>query len=757
MNMTTKVDSARRTGTVTERPIATERAAASSASPAARDAATATGREGSPYAGRRVIVTGGSSGIGRALADELSLRGADVIVASRRPAGPHEHRPLDLTSKASVARFAKDLLREGRPIDALVLNAGVHVPWKDVRTADGDELHWQVNYLANFMLAELLLPLSLESELKSVVYVASEAHRLASVPAGALLGFWRRYAESKEAGITFFRRFQQLHSELSVRVVSPGYVSSDVHAHKGAVAKHLERAWSKPRHPRVAAREILRCVEPGSPRVLYWDRGTPRDPSERCLDDARADALWTSSLEAVRRHMPVARAPERIVNYARNVNALVPAIERPANVEELAAVVARAAGEGRSVKLVGARHSYNDSFCSTGSLISLEHLHRVLRFDPEARTITCEAGMSIGAVCQYLDDRGFALRYSGNFGKQSLAGALATGTHGYGRDGGVMSELVRGATLMTADGELRRVTDERDLRSLRLSVGALGAIVDLTLAIEPTGPCRYVVGCIRREEFNERLLTMAHGHEYLRFVRHPFDARYVLAVTIDRLPEERDTIQPRYIADGEPIAPGVLVPALRMPPVRKMLGRALSMRRKGYDVEVPFSCMLFIRSGVVESHAGLAAVGAMALDRPDWLNMELAVPLERYADFERMFADEMPDISRVSRSRPYFTSRVVGAATNVALAPNYARDVVYCDVHADGSQPWAEGFLRRLERSAAREMGARPHWGKVFYAEHEEIAELYPRENLREFAEAKRRFDPGAVFSNVYTKRVLGL
>jgi L-gulono-1,4-lactone dehydrogenase len=311
--------------------------------------------------------------------------------------------------------------------------------------------------------------------------------------------------------------------------------------------------------------------------------------------------------------------------------------------------------------------------------------------------------------------------------------------------------------LMGADGALRRITDEQGLRSLRLGVGALGAIVDLTLAIEPTGPCRYAVGCVRREEFEEQLLTLARQHEYLRFVRHPFDARYVLSVTIDRLPDERDTIRPRYIADGEPIAPGLLVPALRMPPVRKLLGRALSMRRKGYDVEVPFSCMLFIRSGVVESHPGLAAVGAMALDRPDWLNMELAVPIERYHDFEEMFAEQMPEVSRLSRHRPYFTSRVVGAASNVALAPNYARDVVYCDVHADGAQPWAESFLRKLERTAANELGARPHWGKVFYAEREELAALYPAENVAEFADAKRRFDPEALFSNAYTRRVLGV
>jgi FAD/FMN-containing dehydrogenase len=262
---------------------------------------------------------------------------------------------------------------------------------------------------------------------------------------------------------------------------------------------------------------------------------------------------------------------------------------------------------------------------------------------------------------------------------------------------------------------------------------------------------------MRRAEFSERLGELARAHEYLRFVRHPFDARQVLYVTIDRMTADADTTDARYITDGEPVAPGVLVPLLRMPPVRKVVGRLLSVRKKGFALRVPFSALLFIRSGVVDSHAGLARVGAMALDRPDWLNMELAVPIERYAEFERLFADEMPDMARTSRRRPYFTSRVVGGSDKVALAPNHGRDVVYCDVHADPTKPSSHDFLRRLERAARVDLSARPHWGKVFFAERDDLAALYPGESLAEFAAAKRRFDPDSAFSNAYTRRVLGL
>jgi FAD/FMN-containing dehydrogenase/NAD(P)-dependent dehydrogenase (short-subunit alcohol dehydrogenase family) len=708
--------------------------------------------------GRLAVVTGGSAGIGRALAAELAASGASVIAGSRRPAlGRFEHRPLDLACQDSVDAFADGLVRDGRPIDLLVLNAGVHVPWKTVTTEDGLELHWQVNHLSNFQLAHRLLDLCRRSALRRLVYVASEAHRLAALPGAPLLGFWYRYARSKEAAVTSFLRLAELHPELTVRIVSPGYVDSEIHRHKSRLTAGLERTWSRPRAASAAAHEVLACSDPMAGTSVYWDRGAPRTPSRRCRDAARADRLWRASLDALGGRLPGVRAPERITNFARNFRALGPAIERPANVAELAAVVRRAAGDGKGVRVVGRRHSYNDGFFSPTCMVSLEHLDRVVSLDPGEKTITCEAGISIGAVGRHLDERGYALRFCGNFGQQTLAGALATGTHGYGRDGGVMSELVRGATVVLADGRLVETRDERDLRALRLGLGTLGAVASLTLAIERKGPCRFEVACLPRAEFSARLDELARAHEYLRFVPHPFDPRSMFYVTIDRLPEGAPSAVPRYIDDRPPGALGLLVPALRRAPVRALLGRALGVSGYGYALQIPFSSLLFLSAGVVRSHPGLARVGQLALEHHDWLNMELAVPREKYVEFERLYAELSPRLPAFSPARPYYTCRVVGRAQNVLLAPNYDRDVVFCDVHADPAQPGARAFLERLEAAAIRDLSARPHWGKVFSAEKDTVRGLYPKENVAAFLDCKRRLDPAGVFSNAYTRRVLGV
>ena len=153
----------------------------------------------------------------------------------------------------------------------------------------------------------------------------------------------------------------------------------------------------------------------------------------------------------------------------------------------------------------------------------------------------------------------------------------------------------------------------------------------------------------------------------------------------------------------------------------------------------------------------VARVGQLALEHHDWLNMELAVPRESYREFERLFAELRPRLSPFSPAQPYYTCRVVGQARNVLLAPNYDRDVVFCDVHADPRQRASHAFLEKLEARAVRELSARPHWGKVFFSESEVVRGLYPRENVAAFLECKRRFDPAGVFSNAYTRRVFGV
>ncbi|MEP7326869.1 MAG: SDR family NAD(P)-dependent oxidoreductase [Gemmatimonadota bacterium] len=711
--------------------------------------------------GRFVVLTGGSSGIGRALAGELAARGASVLVGSRRKVdGGLEHRPLDLASYESVREFAAGLVASGTPIDLLVLNAGVHVPWKMVTTADGHELHRQVNYLSNFLLTHLLLDLCHSSGLKQVVYIGSEAHRMAEMR-GPLAGFSRRYAQSKAAAMTFFLRFQELHPELRVQVISPGYVDTEVHRHKGRFTAGLERTWSRARPVNEVAREILRTIELPESTSVYWDRGRAATPSRRCRDGAVAEALWRDSVASLREVFPNPPSGAMITNYARTWRAFGPGIDQPADVTELAALVRQAAGAGRNVRLVGARHSYNDCFFSHSSMISLGKLNRNLGLSGDRRTITCEAGVTIGEICTYLDQQGYALRFCGNHGQQTLAGALATGTHGYGRDGGLMSELVTGLTLMGPDGQLVHYTQEDDLRALRLGLGTLGVVVEVTLAVEPCYPCVCRTTHMPRQEFVARLDELARSHQHLRYMAHPFDESATLYFTIDRTTHEGSLGQPVTYDCGTAGGAGrLLVPWLRMPAIRSLLGQVFLHGQHEFTDAVPFSTSLFVNSGVRKGswlQEALKRIGRLALDRNDWQNMELAVPLDRYPEFVRLFEENLPRMSGFATNHLYYTSRVCGSASSVLLGPNVDRDVVFVDIHADPRASTTDGFLRRVEAESIQALSARPHWGKLFFSESDTIRSVYPKRNIENFLAAKRRFDPEGVFSSDYTRRVLGV
>ena len=123
--------------------------------------------------GRRVIITGGNSGIGESAALELARRGATVVIASRDPKKaeaavlrmrkevPPERilaADLDLASLASVRRFSEAELANAEPLDVLINNAGIMAPPQRLETQDGFELQFGTNVLGHFALTGLLLP-----------------------------------------------------------------------------------------------------------------------------------------------------------------------------------------------------------------------------------------------------------------------------------------------------------------------------------------------------------------------------------------------------------------------------------------------------------------------------------------------------------------------------------------------------------------------------------------------------------------------
>lgn len=201
------------------------------------------------FAGRTVIVTGASSGLGLETGKALTAHGARVILAVRNEAkgaaaaalmpgpGTTEVRSLDLASLEEVRAFAANW--PGDPVDLLINNAGVMIPPLG-RTEDGFELQFGTNHLGHFALTNLLLP----CVTGRVVTVSSGAHRFGSIDFGDLnwerrkYRPWRAYGQSKLANLLFTAELQRRLTEAGSPVLSvaahPGYAATGLQSHSGS-------------------------------------------------------------------------------------------------------------------------------------------------------------------------------------------------------------------------------------------------------------------------------------------------------------------------------------------------------------------------------------------------------------------------------------------------------------------------------------------------------------------------------------------
>lgn len=149
-------------------------------------------------------------------------------------------------------------------------------------------------------------------------------------------------------------------------------------------------------------------------------------------------------------------------NWAGNQVCAPASMLEPGGEAEIVHVVERATASGQTVKCVGAGHSFTPIVCTGGVMLDLRRCDRVLAHAPDARTLTVEAGMSLGRLSDELDRRGLALENMGDIAYQSVGGAIATGTHGAGWHFGNISSRVVGLRMVAADGSILDASTEEN-------------------------------------------------------------------------------------------------------------------------------------------------------------------------------------------------------------------------------------------------------------------------------------------------------
>ena len=399
------------------------------------------------------------------------------------------------------------------------------------------------------------------------------------------------------------------------------------------------------------------------------------------------------------------------------------ALHRPSTWDELRALVARAP----RVRVLGSRHSFNGIADST-ELVSLDRLPAAPVLDRAARTVAVGASASYGALATALASQGMALHNLASLPHISVAGAVATATHGSGDANGNLATAVAGLELVTSGGDVLTFSrGDPDFDGVVVGLGALGAVTRLTLAVEPAYEVRQHVF---RELPWDRLFAhfdaiSASGYSVSVFTRWG-DAVDMVWVK-RRATDAREPIGGDLL--GAPAATTDLHPIAGFDPAACSPQRGIS---GAWWDRLPH-----FRMGFTPSAA-------------DEIQSEYLLP-RRHAVSA---IDAVRALSRTVRPLLHVSEIRTIAADRLWMSPQYGRDAVGIHFTWRREPAAVERAVAAVEAALAP-FEARPHWGKLFVARAAEIGPLYAR--LPDFVRLAERLDPRGAFRNDWLcEHVLG-
>jgi L-gulono-1,4-lactone dehydrogenase len=411
---------------------------------------------------------------------------------------------------------------------------------------------------------------------------------------------------------------------------------------------------------------------------------------------------------------------------------------RPKNREELADAIAAAASAGEKIRVAGSGHSFTEAALTGGTMLRLEALAGVLDADPKTGLVRVGGGTVLADLNRELARLGLAMENLGDIDRQTISGAISTGTHGTGARLRNISAQVEGLELVLADGNVRHLsaaTHPELLRAARVGVGALGAISAVTLRCVPAFDLLRIDSPHPREEVLDSFQQRADAHDHFELFTFPYaDSALVL---------ERKRL------DGPPRPRGRAAAYLNDVVLENWALEALAATGRAIPSLIPALSRL----------AGRLASGSRTSDRSDrvfvnerrvrFTEMEYALPREHGPEAARRVIEWV----RANRYPVFFPIEMrVSAGDDASLSPAHGRDTAYVAVHQYRGMEWRPYF--EAVEAIMDSYGGRPHWGKRHFQTAATLAPRYPAWD--EFQRARDTLDPRRVFANDYTDRVLG-
>jgi xylitol oxidase len=408
-----------------------------------------------------------------------------------------------------------------------------------------------------------------------------------------------------------------------------------------------------------------------------------------------------------------------LVNWAGNLTYGTNRLRQARTVEEVRSLLR----SQDKWKVLGSRHCFNSIADSRHNLLSLNSSLDTVVIDERARTVTFDAALKYGQLSPLLHKRGFALHNLASLPHISVAGACSTATHGSGERSGNLATAVSAVEIVTAGGEmikLSRKTDGDVFRGSVVALGALGVITRVTLDIEPTYTVRqYVYQNLPLAELKKNFdAIQSSGYSVSLFT--DWQDQLVSEVWI----KTRAGAEPAFAAPPEFF--GAKLATRNLHPIAE-----LSAENCTEQMGVPgpwYERLPHFRMGFTPS-AGKELQAEYFVPRRNAVDAILAVERLRAQVGPHLFISEIRTI----------------AQDDLWMSPAYGRPSVA--IHFTWKQDWPA--VRRLLPIIEKELSpyqVRPHWGKLFTLAPRELRSRYPK--LDDFLQLATKFDPKGKFRN---------
>ncbi|KAG2183308.1 hypothetical protein INT43_006313 [Umbelopsis isabellina] len=435
----------------------------------------------------------------------------------------------------------------------------------------------------------------------------------------------------------------------------------------------------------------------------------------------------------------IAKEGHHFRNWANTFGCSPELYFEPSTEREIVEIIQLATKNKKGIKVVGSGHSPSDLALTNDYMISIHKLNRLLAVDNDKGIITVEAGMDLHTLHQVLKNNGLALSNLGSISDQSVAGVMATASHGTGTGYGSLSTMIVDLTLVNGKGErlFCSTTSNSDVfEAARCSLGALGVITRMSLKVEPEFRLEAKQVPAKFEDVLQNWDTVTNSAEHVRvwWFPHTQDCVVWRANRTDKPVSNNPPSWLKYTFVGFHVYQFALniaryrqsmIPSLTKFFYNNVHSSPTEVVDESYKV-FNFDCLF-----------------------PQYVN-EWAIPLEKAPEALR----RLDNFINTSELKVHFPVEIRFVdEDDVWMSPSFGRKTCYIGVimYRPYGKPVPYKKYWRVYEDIMRSLGGRPHWAKAHGQTVDDLEESYPK--FRDYLQVRNQMDPNGLFVNKYIER----